>query len=342
MDFHLPDGVSDVQKTPDGFTGGVSIPPDEDGYIGRRCDGCGGNFRMLVTEYNALPEDAELTCPYCGQRAHRSEFMTAAQSDRAYAGAKVIGDQYIHNMLDDIFGNAFGRNQQPANSSSLLSVEFSYTPGPRPVPGPLPEVIEERARRIIVCPGCSSHYAVYSTSAFCPVCGPRAATDTVLEQIAAGRAALAVEDHLPPAEREAAQDAGVFEGMATNTLKNIVTLFEVFARDQFNARATNAAAAIKGKGNVFQRLDDTAQLFNDHCGIALPALAGAAVWQRLREDFARRHVLTHCDGIVDAKFLSVVTNSGIRPGQRLVISRQDAERALDDVENIVQTLAALP
>lgn len=38
-EHHLPDGVSDVQKTPDGFTGGVSIPPDEDGYIGRRCAG---------------------------------------------------------------------------------------------------------------------------------------------------------------------------------------------------------------------------------------------------------------------------------------------------------------
>ena len=334
----VPDGVSDVQENDDGFTGAVSIPPDEDGYIGRHCGGCEGKFRMLVTEYNALPEDAELTCPYCGNRAHRSEFVTPAQRERAYAGAEAVGEQYIHEMLDDIFG----RNQPPANPSSMFSVEFKYTPGPRPVPRPLPEVIEDRARRIIVCPGCGTHYAVYSSSAFCPVCGPRAAADTVLEQIAAGRAALAVEDQLAPAEAEAARDAGVFEGMAANTLKNIVTLFEVFARDQFNARASNPAAAVKNKGNVFQRLDDTAQVFNDHCAIDLPAAAGAPVWQRLREDFARRHVLTHCDGIVDAKFLAVVSNSGLQAGQRLVISRQDAERALDDVENVVRALAALP
>jgi hypothetical protein len=62
----------------------------------------------------------------------------------------------------------------------------------------------------------------------------------------------------------------------------------------------------------------------------------------LREDFARRHVPTHCDGIVEAKFLAVVPNSGLQVGQRLVISRQDAERALDDVESVVQTLAAMP
>ncbi len=341
-EHNLPDGVSDVQKTPDGFTGAVSIPPDEDGYIGRRCAGCDGKFRMLATEYNSLPEDADLTCPYCGNRADHSEFMTEGQRERAFAGAEAITEQHIHDMVDDIFARAFGGGQQAPSRGSMFSVEFKYTPGPRPAVRPLPEVIEDRARRIIVCPGCSTHYAVYSSSAFCPVCGPRAAADTVLEQIAAGRAALAVEDHLPPAQAEAARDAGVFEGMAGNTLKNVVTLFEVFARDQFTTRASNPTAAIKGKGNLFQRLDDTAQLFTDHCGIDLPAAAGAAVWQRLREDFARRHVLTHCDGIVDAKFLAVVTNIGLQIGQRLVITRQDAERALGDVESVVQALAALP
>lgn len=73
-----------------------------------------------------------------------------------------------------------------------------------------------------------------------------------------------------------------------------------------------------------------------------PALASGAGWQQLREDFARRNVLTHCDGIVDAKFLAIVPNSGLQLGQRLVISRQDTERALDDVEKVVQTLAAMP
>ena len=106
--------------------------------------------------------------------------------------------------------------------------------------------------------------------------------------------------------------------------------------------ASNAAAAIKGKGNVFQRLDDTAQLFRDHGGIDLATTVGSVVWQRLREDFARRHVLTHCDGIVDVRFLAVVTDSGLQVGHRLVTSRQDAERALDDVENVVRTLAESP
>jgi hypothetical protein len=97
-----------------------------------------------------------------------------------------------------------------------------------------------------------------------------------------------------------------------------------------------------GQGNVFQRLDDTATLFNTHCGIDLPTIARAPVWQDLRKTFARRHVLVHRDGIVDQKFLNAVPSSGLALGQRLVITRADAERALDDVEATVKALAAHP
>lgn len=157
----------------------------------------------------------------------------------------------------------------------------------------------------------SAQYAVYGTTAFCPVCGPRAAADTVLDSIAAGKRALALGDHLPAEERDAARAAGVFDRLAANTLKNVVTIFEVFAREQFNTRATSPPAL---KGNVFQRLDDTAQLFAAHCGIDLPTTAGLDVWRRLEEDFARRHVLIHCDGIVDAKFTRAVPGTPSRSG----------------------------
>jgi sarcosine oxidase delta subunit len=337
----LPPGVNNLQKTPDGFTAGVTIPPDEDGYIGQRCTGCQGKFRMLSDEYVALPDDALITCPYCGRQADTAEYITDAQRNRVQAAAEGVAEQFVHDQLDQALRSAFGGRNR-SKSSGPFSIEFEYKPGPRPRIRSLPAIVEEKVLRTIACPGCGIHYAVYGASAFCPVCGPRAATETVLEGIEAGRKALALEEHLPADERDAARAAGVFDRLAADTVKNIVGLFEVFARDQFRARAANPEDAVRGKGNIFQRLDDTAQLFSDHCAVDLPATVGPAVWQRLREDFARRHVLTHCDGIVDAKFLTVVINSNLQVGQRLVISRQDAERALDDVEAVVRKLAAAP
>ena len=336
----LPDGVGDLRDSADGFEAHVSIPADEDGYFGRLCSGCGGKFRMLANEYAALPDDTQLTCPYCGREGEPSDFITPAQLERVEAAAHAVGEQFLHQQIDEMLGRTFGRSRRLRPGES--GVEITYTPAPQPPVRTLPEIVEERVLRTIACPNCGTHYAVYGASAFCPVCGPRAATDTVLEAIAAGRGALALEDHLPDDQRDAARAAGVFDRLAADTLKNIVSLFEVFAREQFTARATNPATALQGKGNIFQRLDDTAALFNTRCGIDLPTIAGAQVWQDLRETYARRHVLVHRDGIVDQKFLNTVPTSGLAVGQRLVISRADAERALDDVETTVKVLAAQP
>jgi sarcosine oxidase delta subunit len=338
----LPKGVNDLKDTPDGFTAGVTIPPDEDGYIGRRCPGCRGHFRMLSDEYLALPDETRLTCPYCGSREDEAgEFMTQAQRDRARAAGEAVAEQWIHEEFGNMLGRALG-SQRSSSRGGMFSIRVEHTPSRPPRIRSLPEIVEDKVLRTITCPGCGTRYAVYGASAFCPVCGPRAAAETVLEGIEAARQALALEDLLPENQRAAARAAGVFDRLAADTVKNIVGLFEVFAGDQFTRRAPNPAAVLKGKRNIFQRLDDTSKLFGDHCGIDLPDVVGQATWNRLREDFARRHVLTHCDGMVDTKFLTVVTNCGLQVGQRLVIRRTDADRALDDVQSVVEKLAAAP
>jgi hypothetical protein len=58
--------------------------------------------------------------------------------------------------------------------------------------------------------------------------------------------------------------------------------------------------------------------------------------------FARRHVLVHRDGIVDERFLAQVPSGGLRVGQRLVVTRQQAEAALDDLQAVVTAVASAP
>jgi hypothetical protein len=173
---------------------------------------------------------------------------------------------------------------------------------------------------------------------FCPVCGPRPAGEKVLEAIEAARHALALEDRLGEDERETLRAAGVFERFAVDAIESMVSLFEMFAREQFARRVPNAEQHTKGKGNVFQRLDDTAKLFADHAGIDVVALAGEERWTRLKGGFARRHVLTHNARIVDQKFLEQVPTAGLKVGQRLVVRRPDAANVLDDLEAFVRAL----
>ena len=339
----LPEGISDVDETDDGFTGAVSLPVDDDGYFGRACPECETPFKMRADEYHALPDDLVLTCPYCGHRSEHSDFMTPAQRERAHAAMEALAEQWMHQTfhetLDGVFGS--GRRRSPrARSSGLgMSLELTYTPGTPPPIRALPEVIEQRVRREIACPNCNTRYAVYGASAFCAVCGPRAAADTVLDAIAAARASLRIEDTLPAEQREEMRAAGVFERFAVDAIKSTVSLFEVFAREQFGQRVADAAAVTRGKGAIFQRLDDTADLFAAHAGVDLVALAGERRWSDLKAAFARRHVLVHRDGIVDERFLELVPSGGLRVGQRLVVTRRQAEAALDDLEALVTAVA---
>lgn len=339
QDLPRPDGVGDIIESDDGFEVSISIPIGEDGFFGRACPSCDAPFKMRSEEYEALPEEIELTCPYCGHRDEHSAFMTTAQRERVMAAAGGLVEQWAHGQVNDILGRTFGRRSSRSYGDSSVSFEWSYTPGAPPTVRQLPSVLEKQTRRVVECSTCGNHHAVYSASSFCPVCGPRPAGDKVLEAISAAREALAVEDRLAEEEREKLGAAGVFERFAVDAIESTVSLFEMFAREQFAQRASNCLEHARGMGNVFQRLDDTAALFANHADVQLVALAGEEHWQRLKRTFAERHVLTHNGGIVDDKFLGQVPDSGLRLGQRLVMRRADAALALEDLESVVRALA---
>jgi hypothetical protein len=340
---HLPkpEGVGDIKDTDNGFEVSISIPTDDDGYFGRECPACEAPFKMRHDEYEALPEEIELTCPYCGHREEHPSFTSSAQHARVMAAAEGLAEQWLHKQVNDIFGRTFGRRaSRPKESDSFISIEWSYTPGTPPPVRALPAALEKQTRRIVECSVCSNHYAVYSATSFCPVCGPRPATARVLEAISAARDALALEDGLGEDEREALRAAGVFERFAVDAIESTVSLFEMFAREQFARRVADAPVHTSGKGNVFQRLDDAAALFSEHAGLDLPTLAGAERWERLTRAFARRHVLTHNGGIIDQKFLDRVADAGLTLGQRLVVRRADAAQTLDDLDALVHVISA--
>jgi uncharacterized Zn finger protein (UPF0148 family) len=335
-----PEGIGDIEPTEDGFETSISIPLDEDGFFGRECPSCEAPFKMRHDEYEALPDELELTCPYCGHREEHSAFMSTAQRERVMAAAQGLAEQWLHEQVNDMLSRTFGRSRsRPRPSGSFISIETSYTPGTPPPVRALPQGVEEQTRRVVECSTCGNHHAVYSATSFCPVCGPRPAAEKVLEAIDAAREALAVEDRLGVDERETLRAAGVFERFAVDAIESVVSLFEMFALEQFESRIQDARQHTTGKGNVFQRLDDTASLFGEHTDVELVSLAGEDRWQRLKRAFARRHVLTHNGGIVDERFLVQVHDSGLKLGQRLVVRRRDAQAALDDLEAVVRALA---
>lgn len=339
----VPEGVHDIEKNSDGFTGKVGVPLDEDGMLSRECPSCEVRFKISAADDDPIEAAEEFYCPSCGHRDDSSGFMTTEQQERVTQALHGMAEQYVHDALGDMFGKAFGgqrRSSPPAGGGLSISVTTSFTPGSPPPVRSLPEIVEERAKRTIHCQRCGTRYAVTAASAFCPNCGPRPAADHVLDEIAAARHALTLEDSFDEDERRELAALGVIERFAQDGVKAVVTLFEAYERAQFDELISDAQAATRGKGAIFQRLDDTAALLAEHGGPDLPALAGDEVWSRLRDAFAARHVLVHRNGLVDEKYIEQAPRSTLKVGQRLVVTRRQADRFLEDLETLVRAQSA--
>ena len=324
---NLPEGIGNVEETKEGFTAQVGLPTTDDGWFGRECPECELLFKMNVGSYPSASEEDEvqLTCPYCGHHGEQSHFLTPDQVNRSRAAAVRATQQWL------------GAQFRAGGRYSRTPIRVTFKPTSLQA---LPDYVEEAVRRTLDCENCGTTFAVYGSAPFCPGCGARPLFTTTLESVAGLRQLLALEDLLKVDVRDSARDHGVFDQVARDVIKQIVTLFEVFIRGQFTDRVPNHEAIIRTTGRgVFQRLDDTNDLFTAHAGFALSDLVSDAAWTALSTVFQQRHVLVHRNGTIDQQFIDRVPNTSQRVGQRLIVGRQDAELALDTLEELVSDVA---
>lgn len=237
--------------------------------------------------------------------------------------------QLVGNMLDRTFGNMARRTRSS-------SVKITYRSRPF-YPQPLPGIKEERLVRERSCGTCAIRYAVFGEHRYCPVCGLLPPLIAALDSLDAERKRLQVLSKVPDDVQGPLRESGALHRTYVDTIENIVGTVEVLADRVFRSVVPepDASAALKGKGKVFQRLDDLAELFMSHAGINLRQELGPR-WKDLLRAWATRHVFTHCDGVVDEKYLAAVPDAGLRVGQRVQIREADAQAALNDAEHCVE------
>jgi hypothetical protein len=331
----MPDGAEIVSEQGSTVTMHIAVPADDAGHFGRQCPSCERMFRMHAADYKALPDDIRLTCPYCCLEEDHSKFMTQQQLERVRAAAGVYAQQLVAEKLDGIFGSmARSRNAR----GGALRVGYSGRPGVAS-PRPLPAIAEEAPIRERTCAACGNRYAVFGEHLACPACGPLPPKVVAKDALDAQEALLAVFDHIPAQVLGQLREAGSVERTAASTLGAVVSILETYLKRTFLDRVPGGDALIAGKGNVFQRLDDTAQLFRDHCAIDLPALLGTASWNRLRLLYGIRHLVTHANGVVDARYLARFPNHSVVVGQRVSLAFADAREALALARKLVNGVA---
>jgi hypothetical protein len=146
-------------------------------------------------------------------------------------------------------------------------------------------------------------------------------------------------DDLPADVRAQMEADGVFTKVYEDSVKNTFSALEVFLRQVFRSRVTNADHVLRRERNIFQRLRDASGLYERHLGVSLEGLDGQA-WPALLDAAALRHLLTHANGIVDEQYLTAVPASRLQLDQRVHVGRAEAESALNAATSLAQALLA--
>jgi hypothetical protein len=327
--YSLPDGAEYNGTDEDGndlFL--VEIPLDEHGFFGRQCPSCQRTFLVANESYDALPDDLQLWCVYCGHRSDHSDFMSSQQTARIMSLAEDVGRQLVDQMLDTTFGQLGHRRDGV--------IRFERNPR-RPQPRPLPGIHEEQLVRERSCPSCGMRYAVFAEHRFCPACGPLPARQIAVDALEAEASRLDALETLPGDIRAALGEQGVLDRQYVDTIENLVSVVESLASATFSDHVPGAAALLRGRGNVFQRLDDLADLFAAHTSSDLRTALGPQ-WQELKRAWAGRHLYAHNDGVVDERYTRAVPMTTLQLGQRLPVTRADARTAIENVRVLVETL----
>jgi uncharacterized C2H2 Zn-finger protein len=307
----------------------VTVPADRDGHIGRQCPGCGGHFRVSAADYEALPDHQDLWCVYCGHRRAHDQFVTRQQVNRAAHAAEEYAIQLVGQELDRTF-SALARRTR-----GNRGIKITYRPEPFRLT-PLPGLSEEGVIRERSCERCTLRYAVYGEHRYCPGCGPLSAVTVAADALSAERLRLQVLHGLPAESLRILREAGSLDRTYADTIENAVGIVEALADHVFHRLVPHAETVVRGKGNVFQRPRDFADLFRVHTDLDLDELVGD-IWPEVEAIWAARHLFMHRDGIVDSKYLRVVPG-WLMAGQRLQPTRHLAVTALDHAEQLCSAL----
>jgi hypothetical protein len=298
----------------------ISAEPDEQGYIDRECpaEECTFTFKVHGEDWRDIVRDEAVWCPFCGEERDANAWWTTEQIES--------GQQAALAKVGDLL-NGFNRRQP---KRSFLSMTMRVDARPKTVT--LPATASAPMELKVTCETCQCRFAVIGSAYFCPACGHNSA-DRVFQQSL--RTIVATLDNLDAIEaglpdRDAAHNTGRL--LVEDSLQRIVTAFQRYAEALFARHASPP----KARRNVFQSLTEGSTLWQQAYGVAYSAHLDTRGLDTLKRYFQQRHLLAHCDGIVDADYLAKTNDPVYRAGQRIVVR----EAAVRDCLTLVGELAA--
>jgi hypothetical protein len=279
----------------------ISLPPDEEGFIGRECPvaECAGYFK-LQPGTGLKGENLPCHCPYCGHGAGSDKFFTKAQVEYAKS---VVVREVTGALLKDLKSLEF--NHRPRGVFGI-GISMKVTSQPTA----LRRYRECKLETEVVCERCTLRYTIYGVFGFCPDCAVHNSGQILSKNLELVEKLLAVAE---------TQDAQVAQHLTENALEDCVSAFDGFGRETCRVFAPKAIRPEKAAEIRFQNIAAARDRVKEQFSVDFAATAAPADWTHILRAFQKRHLLAHKMGVVDEDYLSATGDSPSLLGRKVSI-----------------------
>jgi uncharacterized Zn finger protein (UPF0148 family) len=322
--------IKELRRYERGHSVAITLPLDENGFLDRTCPSksCGSDFKILLPDSDPKNKRTTLFCPICKHEAAGEEFATVEQVK--YARQAALG-QFKRTVGDALERGARGFNQKQKPGFITLSLSVTRDRTPTRLPRAIGESMEQRFQ----CASCDARYSSIGAAYFCPSCGNNSVLSTFDQTLKQVRETLGLLPLLAEAskdDKDAAENASRL--VLEQSLTKLVGGFERFTEALFSK--TPAAQNTKVKRGAFQRLDEASDLWKGAIGKGYGDIILPGEFTELKRAFQRRHLIAHCDGVVDADYVVKSGDQDLCIGQRIRIKEPEILRAV----HLLQTLSS--
>jgi len=288
----------------------LSIEPDKEGYSDRECpnEDCRFPFKVFEEDWVNIFRDDAVFCPACGHKSLSNTFWSSAHIEQ-------VKDQLIEKIRTYI------------TTDAIFSPEFS------------PLLPLESYRQKIKCEMCSARYAVIGSAFFCPCCGNNSIIKTFYDSINKVEVKLnSIPNFLDKLEADIGKDAAaiISRSLIETCLSDLVVAFQRLSEEFYRVNINPDI-----KSNVFQRIKEGSDLWLECIGQGYEDWITSAEIKVLNQQFQKRHLLQHKEGIVDQKYLNNSGDNSYVVGQRIVIKERDVIELRSIIEKVIVKLKAI-
>lgn len=297
----------------------ITLPTDENGFVGRLCKNCKKYFK--IKPGTGLPTE-NCKCPYCQKQGGATYFTTPDQERFIKETAEKVAYEKVVSPLLDKFSRSLKKLER---SSGFIQIKVTERRDP-----PFFHIRRYREKDLetsMVCDGCGLHFSIFGAFASCPDCSQINAFTAFRKSAEVGKKKLDLVLNLDGIGKD------IIENEFKSILSDTVAAFDGLGKE-LKTRFPEVFP-VKPK-NLFQNLAELDKCVEQSLGVRLSD--HSPDFDFISKMFQVRHIYIHNMGVIDEDFVKKQPDGGWQIGRKYPLEKPEIDRFVASMDGLVDII----